>query len=69
MFKKKLFGSNIKPSCSYCHNSIYENDVFFCNKGQKIKGGKCRCFKYDPLMRVPTSISLKKDFNPDDFKL
>ena len=69
MRKKKLFGLNIKPSCAYCHNAAYKNDIFFCNKGQTFHGGKCRSFKYNPLMRVPMSVSLKNHFNVDDFKL
>ncbi|MEE1060535.1 MAG: hypothetical protein UH080_01765 [Ruminococcus sp.] len=69
MFKKKLFGSNIKPNCAYCRNSRYEKGIYFCNKDHSIKNDKCRSFKYDPLMRVPMSISLKKDFKADDFRL
>ena len=69
MFKKKLFGSNIKPSCAYCRNAAYENEVCFCKKGQKYKNGNCKGFKYDPLMRVPKTLSLKKKFTADDFKL
>lgn len=53
MLKKKLFGKNIKPSCTYCLNSVYENDTCHCIKNKTIIDDKCKSFKYDPLMRVP----------------
>lgn len=51
MLKKKLFGKNIKPSCTYCLNSVYENDTCHCIKNKTIIDDKCKSFKYDPLMQ------------------
>ena len=67
--KKKLFGNNITTDCSYCENSIFENGAFGCKKNRTIKNGKCRKFTYDPLMRVPVSISLKGNYSAEDFRL
>lgn len=67
--RKKLFGQNIKPACNYCFFSMIMNNNFVCTKGKMIVNEKCRGFKYDPLMRVPTYISLGSKYTMDDFKL
>lgn len=67
--KYKLFGKNIKPDCSYCSNSNIENGIIGCKKSKVIKDGKCRAFQYDPLLRVPVSVSISGSFTADDFKL
>ena len=68
--KYKLFGKNIKTDCSYCEHSGFENGIIVaCKKGKVIKDGKCRSFSYDPLMRVPASVSLSGNFSAEDFKL
>lgn len=67
--KNKLFGKNIVPDCSYCNNSFFENGVFRCKKDKQLKDAKCRAFDYDPLLRVPRSITLRGTFSPDDFKI
>lgn len=67
--KYKLFGKNITPDCSYCEYSGIENGLIGCRKSKRIKDGKCRSFNYDPLQRVPTSITVSGRFTADDFKL
>ncbi len=67
--KKKLFGQNIKPDCVYCENAVFSDNSTYCQKNRRIKNGKCRAFKYDPLMRVPKTSVLKTDYTADDFKL
>ena len=67
--KKKLFGQNIIPDCSYCENAVAENEIAYCKKGKRIQNNKCRAFKYDPLMRVPKTSAFKKNYSIEDFKL
>ncbi len=67
--KYKFFGKNILPDCTYCANSEFDNGTHMCKKGKLIKEGKCRSFSYDPLLRVPTSVSISGNYTADDFKL
>ena len=67
--KYKLFGKNIAPDCSYCMNAVFENGRTRCQKSKTVTDGKCRAFSYDPLLRVPVSISLSGNVTADDFKL
>ena len=54
--KNKLFGKNIVPDCAYCDNAVFEN-------------AKCRAFDYNPLLRVPRSVTLRGTYTIEDFKL
>ena len=67
--KYKLFGKNISPDCAYCMNAVPENGQLVCRRSKQIKDGKCRSFSYDPLQRVPTSVSVSGKFTAEDFKL
>ncbi len=67
--KYKLFGKNITPDCRYCLNFSNEGGKPFCEKSRTIVDGKCRAFKYDPLMRVPVSVSISGNFKAEDFQL
>ena len=67
--KYKLFGKNIVPDCSYCENAVFENRMVICQKGRMLSEGRCRAFRYDPLMRIPASVSLSGNFTAEDFKL
>ena len=67
--KKKLFGRNITPDCGYCENAAIENGAFVCTKSRRITDGKCRAFSYDPLMRVPRTVTLRGTYTAEDFKL
>ncbi len=69
ILKNKLFGNNIVPDCSYCENSSFENGFIACRKSKHISQGKCRSFSYDPLLRVPRTITLQGIYTADDFKL
>ena len=65
----KLFGKNIVPDCSYCEHVSFENGGIVCTKAKVLQNGRCRGFRYDPLMRVPVSVSLSGSFTAEDFKL
>lgn len=67
--KKKLFGQNILPNCTYCDNATFENQMVFCRKSRHINHGKCKSFRYDPLLRAPKSSGLNKKYSVDDFKI
>ncbi len=67
--KNKLFGNNISPDCSYCANAFFENGIVACRKSKHISDGKCRSFSYDPLMRVPRTVTLRGTYTAEDFKL
>lgn len=67
--KYKLFGKNILPDCSYCTHAVFENGMIACEKSKRIIDGKCRGFSYDPLLRVPLSVSLSGNYTAEDFKL
>lgn len=67
--KSKLFGQNISPDCSYCSHAVFENEIIYCTKSRRIEKGKCKSFKYDPLMRVPKKSAFKKTYTADDFRL
>ena len=69
IMKKKLFGQNIRPDCSYCENAVIENEMAYCKRGKRIQNNKCRAFKYDPLMRVPKTSTFNKKYSADDFKI
>ena len=67
--KYKLFGKNIATDGSYCEHADLTGSTPVCTKGKAIRDGKCRSFSYDPLQRVPASISLSGSFTAEDFKL
>lgn len=67
--KKKLFGQNILPNCSYCSNAVFENGMVHCKKNKRISHEKCKTFRYDPLMRAPKVSVFKKKYSAEDFKL
>lgn len=68
-----IFNRKVDPQCVYCeHGSVGADKAFvLCRK----KGGvmqpfsHCRKFKYDPLKRVPKSVSMHTDFSKEDFSL
>lgn len=66
----RLFGNNIEPDCSYCDHCIAdESGSRICMKNTYLEGGKCRKFKYNPLLRKPFKPPVLPKFSPDDFKL
>lgn len=67
--KNKLFGRNIVPDCSYCENSLLEGGMIGCKKAKRIQDAKCRAFSYDPLLRIPRSVTLRGTYSIEDFKL
>ena len=67
--KYKFFGKNITPDCSYCSFASFEDGNTACQRARVIKDGKCRSFSYDPLLRVPTSISVSGNYTAEDFRI
>lgn len=54
--KKKYFGSDIKPSCSYCvyGNRAKEGNKVLCEKMGLVDATySCKKWEYDPIKRVP----------------
>jgi hypothetical protein len=59
---KKLFGTKIEPSCSYCEYgkvTLDKGAVLCRKKGVVTLSYHCRNFAYDPLKREPSA----PDFN------
>ena len=67
--KKQLFGKNIVPSCVYCEYSKNEGESQFCTANKQKKNGKCKKFKYNPIMREPKGMAPLKSFDKEDFTL
>ena len=67
--KKQLFGKNIVPSCVYCEHSKNEGESQFCTITKQLKNGKCKKFKYNPIMREPKGMAPLKSFDKEDFSL
>lgn len=71
LFRKKMYGSKIAPSCSYCRYGTAAADgrMIYCRvRGVVSPYYSCRKFDYDPLMRVPRRQELPQ-FDPEDFTL
>lgn len=67
---KKLFGNNIEPRCIYCHNcTVMLDGSYICNAKSELINGKCRRFKYNPLLRKPSDMPKLPKFDPKDFEL
>lgn len=67
--KKQLFGNNIVPSCVYCEHSVKEGNAQICTAHKTLKNGKCRKFKYNPIMRDPKGMAPLKTYSKEDFAL
>ena len=67
--KKQLFGNHIVPSCVYCAHSKREGDTQFCEINRVLKGGKCRKFCYNPIMREPKGMANLPKYQKDEFAL
>ena len=71
--KQKLFSE--KNYSKQCVNCIYGNltddkmNVLCEKKGVMEPDDCCRKYKYDPLKRVPQKITLRSDYNAEDFML
>ncbi|MBQ3265545.1 MAG: hypothetical protein IJH07_07185 [Ruminococcus sp.] len=67
--KKQLFGNSIAPSCVYCEHSKTEGSSQFCTVHKALKNGKCKKFKYNPIMREPKGMAPLKSYQKEDFSL
>ncbi len=66
----KLFGNNIAVSCEYCDNcEKNDNNIQLCKARTQIVDGKCKRFKYNPLLRVPKQSYNLPKYDPKDFEL
>ncbi len=63
--KKKMFGTNIEPDCTYCrYNS--SDDKILCPYH---KGSVCKNYEYDPLKRDPSPKPKLQEFSEEEFKI
>ncbi len=69
IMKKQLFGNSISPSCVYCEHSKTEGNSQFCTVHKTLKNGKCKKFKYNPIMREPKGMAPLKNYSKEDFAL
>lgn len=74
MRKKKpdtpLFGSAVPPSCDYCDNNLCPSGPAACRFGLKLsEEGKCKRYRYDPMLREPKIMPPLPEHDPDEFKL
>lgn len=70
IFRKKLFGNNITPDCSYCQyceKNSGGNQI--CRCGSPTIGTVCARYIYDPLKREPRTLPDIPKFTAEDFKL
>lgn len=67
--KQQIFGKNIVPSCIYCEHSKTEGDSQFCTVNKQLQNGKCKKFKYNPIMREPKGMAPLKEFDREEFTL
>lgn len=70
--KKKLFGNNIQPACTYCQlgRPSYDKTMVLCRKyGPVAPYYHCRKFTYSPLKRIPRRQPQLPTFSPEDFQL
>ena len=66
----RLFGNNRGANCEYCDNCKQADDnIQICKAKKEILNGKCRGFKYNPLLRKPRQISHLPQYDPKDFEL
>ncbi|MBQ3418064.1 MAG: hypothetical protein IJH32_09580 [Ruminococcus sp.] len=69
MKMKKVFGNNIVPSCSYCEFSQTEGEKQYCTKNGTLRNGKCRKFRYNPIMRTPHTMAPLQQFDQESFTI
>ena len=69
--KKSLFGGGIEPSCAHCRHNGGTGGATVCSLRLEMKKGKCKKYRYDPLMREPRSAPDLRAarYSEDDFKL
>jgi len=66
--KRPLFGNNIELSCEHCMNAFINEAGCFCGAKCSVVKGKCKRYVYDPLLREPRGINIKKEaFTEEQF--
>ena len=51
--KRALFGGDIPPDCAYCQHNSGKAGQVLCSLRGHMADGKCRQYRYDPLLREP----------------
>ena len=67
-----LFDKKLEPRCEYCAHATVPADRSFamCRfRGINPLSGKCRKFRYDPLMRIPQAKLSVEKYKAEDFAL
>ena len=70
--RKKYFGNNIEPACSYCKcgKLSYDKTMILCEKTGVVEHDySCKKFCYDPLKRVPTPPPMLQKHTSEEFEL
>lgn len=69
--KHALFGGDVPPDCAYCQHNSGKDGQVLCSLRAAMVNGKCRRYRYDPLLREPNPAPAlhKEQFSPEDFKL
>lgn len=69
----KIFNKITEPQCAFCEHGTPVGDgcTVLCRKVGGIMQyySKCKKFKYDPLKREPTVITVSGEFTKEDFML
>ncbi len=72
MAKKTFFGNNIEPSCTYCSwgNISHDGNMILCEKQGIVETNySCKKFVYDPILRIPSSQPILKEYSKEDFEI
>lgn len=65
-----LFGSSVPPNCAYCDHNLSPSGPTACRFGLKLpEDGKCRRYRYNPILRQPKNTPPLPEFDPEEFKL
>lgn len=65
-----LFGSSLPVSCAYCeHNLSPEGDAVCRFKLSLSPEGRCKRYRYNPMLRAPKPQPVLPEFDPEEFKL
>lgn len=69
--KNRFFGGDIPPGCDYCAHNNGKGTQVVCSQKLELLDGKCKKYKYNPLMREPRrQLTLKTEgLRKEDFIL
>lgn len=65
-----LFGAAVPPSCAYCDHNLSPSGPAACRFGLKLsEEGKCKRYRYNPILREPKNLPPLPEHDPEEFKL